>query len=240
MDSGRSAPPEGEAGMDRLPRRPLAERVADKIVESIADGALRPGARIVESDIVHRLGVSRAPIREAMKMLQSQGLIEISQGRRPRILPASPATVVESLGTLVTRSDISLRQLTEVRRPLEIEIAGLAAERAGEQDLQDMQDAVNALRDAAGFQMQIAADIRFHEALANASGNPLFGIVLDVFAQQLHESRRQTLKQSGKAMALSYHRRILSAVKKRDAAKARQLMARHMQQTREDIAKARS
>lgn len=229
---------------DSLTAKPLKPLAARSLVKEataslrhyVLDGQLKPGDEFPsQGRLGAELGVSRSVIREAMKTLQTQGLIEISQGRLPRVLPAEPTAVVDTLGMLIRRSDISLLQLMEIRRPLELEIAELAARRAEPKHITELRDSVDALRDADDLEAQVSADVRFHKALADAGGNPLFGIVLDVFAQLLHESRRRTIAQSGKKLALSYHRRILSAVEEGDAAKARDLMARHMDQTRKDI-----
>jgi DNA-binding FadR family transcriptional regulator len=211
------------------------EALRKKILDSdLVAGDLLPS----QGDLSTELGVSRSVIREAMKVLVSRGLIEISQGRRPRILPASPAAVIETLQTLAERSELSLLNLLEMRRPLEIEIAGLAAERLSDIHAQQLRESIDALRDAPDRQSEIAADMRFHKVLAEATGNPLFGIVLDVLAQLLYASRRKTLQQSGREMALSYHERICAAVCDGDATLARKLMTQHMDQTRIDLLEA--
>jgi DNA-binding FadR family transcriptional regulator len=217
--------------------RNLVQDAAEALRRYVLEGHLGPGDELPsQGELCAELGVSRSVIREAMQVLQSQGLIEISQGRRPRVLPAGPAAVVDTLSMLVARSEIALAKLLEVRRPLEIEIAGLAAERATAQQRQQLREAVDALRAAPNIEAQIAADVRFHKVLAEASGNPLFGIVLDVLAELLYQSRRHTLQQSGVAMALSHHRKILAAVEAANPVKARTFMIQHMEQTRADLA----
>jgi GntR family transcriptional repressor for pyruvate dehydrogenase complex len=217
----------------------LVDETVEAIRNKIFDGGLAAGDLLPsQGDLSSELGVSRSVVREAMKVLESRGLIEISQGRRPRILPASPTAVIETLQTLIERSELSLLALVEMRRPLEIEIAGLAAERIGSAHAQQLSESVDALRDAPDRESEIAADMRFHKVLAEATGNPLFGIVLDVLAQLLYDSRRKTLQQSGREMALSYHERICAAVCERNAPLARQLMTQHMSQTRIDLVDA--
>lgn len=192
-----------------------------------------------QGELCIELGVSRSVVREAMRTLQSQGLITVSQGKRPSVLPAGPRAVIETLSTLVERSQVSLLELLEVRRPLELEIAELAAQRRTGEHLAKLHASIVALEAAEDMETGIAADSRFHKILAEASGNPLFGIVLDVFASLLRDSRRQTIRQSGMDMAVSYHRQILAAVEAGDANSARSLMAAHMRQTEIDIRKSR-
>jgi GntR family transcriptional repressor for pyruvate dehydrogenase complex len=217
----------------------LVDETVEALRKKILGGGLAAGDLLPsQGDLSTELGVSRSVIREAMKVLESRGLIEISQGRRPRILPASPAAVIETLQTLAERSELSLLKLLEMRRPLEIEIARLAAERMSDDHAEQLRESIEALRDAPDRESEIAADIRFHKVLAEATGNPLFGIVLDVLAQLLYASRRKTLQHSGREMALSYHARICAAVCDGDATLASQLMTQHMDQTRQDLVEA--
>jgi GntR family transcriptional repressor for pyruvate dehydrogenase complex len=218
------------------PSRNLVAAAAETLRGYILRGGLAAGDKLPsQGKLCSELGVSRSVIREAMQILQSQGLIEISQGRRPQVLPAGPDAAVGTLSTLVERTHVSLLALLEVRRPLEVEIAGLAAQRAERQRLEPLRAAAEALANAGDLEQQIAADVRFHKALAEAAGNPLFGVLLDVLAELLRESRRHTLRASGAAMALAYHRRILAAVEASDADEARRAMGEHMEQTRRDI-----
>lgn len=217
----------------------LVDETVEALRRKILGGSLVAGDLLPsQGDLSTELGVSRSVIREAMKVLESRGLIEISQGRRPRILPASPTAVIETLQTLIERSELSLLALLEIRQPLEVEIAGLAAERLTGVQAEQLRESVAALREAPDRASEIAADMRFHKLLAEATGNPLFGIVLDVLAQLLQASRRKTLQQSGRDMALSYHERICDAVCAHNATLASQLMGQHMAQTRVDLVEA--
>jgi GntR family transcriptional repressor for pyruvate dehydrogenase complex len=118
---------------------------------------------------------------------------------------------------------------------LEVEIAGLAAERITPGQLADLRQAVLDLQRTDNLDGQIEADLRFHKVLADATGNPLFGIILDVLAHLCRESRRKTLRQSGVAVALGYHQRILGAVEVGDVRRARDEMAQHIERTKRDI-----
>ncbi|MGE3807458.1 MAG: FadR/GntR family transcriptional regulator [Gemmataceae bacterium] len=214
----------------------LVERTVEAMRSQILSGKFAAGAELPsQSEMCDSLKVSRSVIREAMQILQAQGLIQVSQGRRPRVLPAGARAVAESLSTLVQRAKVSFLQLVEIRRPLEAEAAALAATRATPELIAKLTKAVDDLKDAKDIEAQIEADVRFHCLLAEATGNPMFGAILDVFGPLLHESRRQTLQQSGVVVAHGYHRRILKAVEKGDAETARREMLEHMQRTRKDI-----
>src|SRR5262245_40102200 len=141
----------------------------------------RPGDEELpsEAELGERLGVSRTVLREALKHLQAQGLVVLSQGRRARVRAADPRATIESLDVLLRRSEGSLLHLVEVRRPLEAEIVEIAARRATPEALAEAEAAIDAQERATTLDAQIDADLRFHRALAKATGNPVFALLLD-------------------------------------------------------------
>jgi GntR family transcriptional repressor for pyruvate dehydrogenase complex len=214
----------------------LVARAVEALRHFILEEMIEPGAELPsQGELCARLGVSRTVIREAMRVLESQGFIEVSQGRRPRVLPANTQAVMDGLSTLMERSTVTLLDVLAVRRPVEIEAAVLAAERATEEHLRQMSEANDALARAETIEEQILADMRFHKIIADATANPVFGIVLDVLAQFLFESRRKTLTQSGAKVALRHHQRLLAAIEERDPTKTRQAAEDGMRQTETDL-----
>ncbi len=214
----------------------MVERTVDAIRSRIlngtygADGELPP-----QGELCHQLGVSRGVIREAMQRLQSQRLIDVSQGKKPRVLPASPDAIAESLQLLMQRTDATWRHLGEVRRTLETEIAGLAAERIATPQLRRLEmtlAAMQATDDAAG---RVDADMQFHRILAEATGNPVYVFLLDALAALLRASRARTIGLGGVEPALRGHRKILAAIQRGDAGAARRAMADHLQEALGDL-----
>lgn len=220
----------------RLPPADLVSRTVETLSQRILVGQFEAEARLPsQGELCIELGVSRSVMREAMRILQSRGFIDISQGARPRVMPARREVVIESFGTFLKRAGVSLTQVLEMRGPLEAEIATLAARHITPAQIEELQRSVDALAGAADFEAQIEADVWFHRILAEASGNPLFGIILDVLAEQLRASRRRTLARSGVEIALGYHQRVCAAVAAHDTEAARREMISHMDQTRRDL-----
>jgi GntR family transcriptional repressor for pyruvate dehydrogenase complex len=181
-----------------------------------------------EAVLAQRLGVSRTVLREAMKHLQAQGLVLIAQGKRARVRPADPQAAIASLDVLLRRSEGSLLQLVEVRRPLEAEIVALAARRATPEALAEAEAAIAAQEAAATLEARIDADLAFHRALAKATGNPVFALLLDALAGLMRASRRTSLGKYGNRIPVEHHRAILDAVRRRDPAAARAAMDAHL------------
>lgn len=207
----------------------LVAQVSDRLRGEIVAGALSPGTTLPsEGSLAETLAVSRTVIREAMRSLRSQGLIVMSQGARPRVAAPDHRPTVDSLDLLLRRSSISLLQLTEVRRPLESTIAGRAAARATDAQVTALRSAIVDLERATNLEGRVEADVRFHELLAEATGNPVFSVLLKTLGGLLGDSRRRTIRVAGVEPALIGHREILAAVERRDAAAAEEAMRRHL------------
>jgi GntR family transcriptional repressor for pyruvate dehydrogenase complex len=212
--------------------REVAERLRAQIIAGVFDGdrTLPPEGRLGEA-----FSVSRTVIREAMRILAAQGLVEVSQGRAPRVRPVDSQTVVETFHTYLQREDHSLLDLIEVRRPLEAVIAALAAERAMPAQIQELEESVRQLSSARQASRQIDADLRFHELLAEATGNPIFPLLLKTLAGLMRCSRQKTLARSGVETTVAGHRAVLAAVQRRDPDAARQAMLDHLTEAERDL-----
>jgi GntR family transcriptional regulator, transcriptional repressor for pyruvate dehydrogenase complex len=210
----------------------VLESLSERIIvgDFGTDGALPP-----EGELASRYGVSRTVIREAMHSLRAQGLVEVAQGKPPRVKPPEAATAIASLDTLLRRNRGSLFDLIEARRPLEGEIAALAAERATPEQLEQLKRAIDEQKSAATLDAMIDADMRFHRILAEGAGNPIFGLLLETLAGLLRSSRQETLAQSGVEVALHGHRAILRALRAKDGAAARRAMLDHLRLAERDL-----
>lgn len=220
-----------------LGRRPaLVEQVAGRLRQGIIDGHFPPESELPsEGNLAKSMEVSHTVIREAMRTLRSQGLVDVSQGRRPRVRPVGPEAVQESLEVLLLRTDSSLHELTDLRRLLEVEIASMAAERVTKEQLKLMQQAIDEHAKASDLDRAIEADMRFHDLLAEASGNMLFPLILSTVAGLLVESRRRTISRVGVDRGVEGHRAVLAALREKDAKAARVAMREHIQMIIEDL-----
>ena len=216
----------------------LYEQIVEQIEQRIVKGELRVGDQLPpERDLAEQFGVSRTAVREAVKTLCEMGLVKIQPGRGTFISDHTSRAVRHSLGLMVKigRAEGS-GNLAEVREILEPEIAARAAERATDENLAAMREAVaamdSALNDADTF---IEADLDFHLALAQATQNFLFPTLLDSIIDLLREDRtRIFLVNGGAARGQFHHKQILDAIIRRDADAARQAMRAHLEQIRQD------
>jgi GntR family transcriptional regulator, transcriptional repressor for pyruvate dehydrogenase complex len=229
------------ATLEREPK--LADRVTQQLQGLVVNGQFSPGDRLPsERELGDRFGVSRTVVREAVRALVAKGLLEVRPGSGTVIRALTTESAVESMSLLLRQRSrrLDYAQVVEVRRLLEVEIAGLAAERRSDSDIETMEEvlrqAKERLDDPDNF---INTDIAFHAALAQATQNELFVVLLDSIADVMVEVRRLGLGVPGTpARALGYHRSILACVRVGDVEGARQAMYRHMDEARDTMRQA--
>ncbi len=213
----------------------LSDRLALLIAGQIESGELQPGDRLpTEAQLSQAHGVSRSVVREAMHQLRSRGLVRSRQGSGVFVDSAAlnqPLVFDSRVLTSVT----SVVQVVEVRRALEGEIAALAAERATRMQIRGLKDALAKLDAATAAGADgVAEDLVFHRRIAEATGNPQFGLLLGFLEQYLREAMRVTrgneARRTDFATAVRQeHADIVAAIAAHDIDGARRMAVRHMQ-----------
>jgi GntR family transcriptional repressor for pyruvate dehydrogenase complex len=211
----------------------LANRVTGQIEALIVEGRLQPGQRLPsERELADQLGVSRTVVREAVRGLVAKGLLEVRPGSGTLIRSPSARAVSQSM-TLFLRAgqpNLDYTKIHEIRRVLEVEIAGLAAERRTDEDLARLEGILAemaAIRDDRDRFAQ--SDVAFHSALASATHNELFVILLDSVVDVMLKVRQMGFDVPGSpANALKFHRAIYDPVRAGDPAGAREAMRVHL------------
>ena len=217
------------------------EQIANQIEKRILNGELRSGDRLpTERELAEQFRASRTAVREAMKILAQQGLVEMRPGRGTIVIDGAPEAMQNSIGLVIK---LKLGEvggsddLVEVREILETEIAALAAARATKEEIAAMREAVRVMDESLGdADAYIAADNQFHQALAKATQNALILIFVDSIVSPLSEQRKQIFAvEGGPERGQFHHRRILESIIRRDPENARSAMRAHLQQVREDV-----
>jgi GntR family transcriptional repressor for pyruvate dehydrogenase complex len=188
-----------------------------------------------EGALAETMGVSRTVIREAMYNLRAQGLVEVSQGRRARVRANDASVLINSLDAMLQRSEATIYHLLQLRRPLEGEIAALAAEHATQADLEKLGGTLDDLRVAKDLEECIRADVAFHRYLAEASHNPLFALFLDSVRALLIRAQQKTFPLAGVLLTIEGHCRILEAIVAGQPHAARQAMLQHLDEAEEAL-----
>jgi GntR family transcriptional repressor for pyruvate dehydrogenase complex len=214
----------------------LAVRVAKEMERMIFDGQLRPGHKLLsERELGDKFGVSRTVVREAVRSLAAKGLLDVRTGSGTYVQDKTTANAAEALGRVMRLAGVAqpgqAAAIYEVRRPLEIAIAGLAAERATAEDVAHLRRLVETARSAQrkDHARYVEADVEFHVALASATHNQLFVALLNSISELLNAVREIGLAVAGAPEeGVSHHTRILDKVARHDAEGARKAMRDHM------------
>ncbi len=213
-------------------------RASDEVVQQmktlILSGRLAPGAQLPsEKDLTEQFELSRITIRDALRVLESEGLIEIKVGARGGAFVARPNAerVGESLTNLLRLQQVTIRDLIEARLAVEPYVASLAAQRATAEDVMAMEQAVAGAQAAreAGDQRFMPHSVAFHIALAEAAKNQVLFFTVNSFRTPFHAALARLLPADDMAeRAIADHRQILDAIKAHDSQRAQRVMHKHI------------
>ncbi len=217
-------------------RTRLYEDVVAQIQRLVRTKKLSPGDRLPsERELAAALGIGRTSVREALRTLDSMGLIEVRSGMGAflRNIGLDPylATIRESLSFLLDVKEESLVELWEVRQGLEEQIASLAARRREVPHLAKLRRLTEEMREGLdGPDTVVRSGISFHRTLAEAAGNAVLLTVWEAIASLIEKSQRRIVGIPGQAVqALAKHTDLLRAVEEGDGAAARRAMQAHME-----------
>jgi len=221
--------------LGKLNRGPhLPALVASSISREIVQGRLKPGDQLPsEQALATTFGVSRNVVREAIAKLRSEGRVWSKQGRGAFVGDNANALVL-AIDQGALRESGAFIRLFELREILEVEAAGLAAQRRSRDDLVRMHSPLDTMASSPyGSVRWVKADLEFHHAVAQATENPYMSQFLGFVSEQIRESvlavggRGQDSDNMARA-TLAEHAAILAAVEIGDAAAARQAMRQHL------------
>lgn len=214
----------------------LVEGVCQQLAELIRGGSPDDERWLpAERSLAEKLGVSRTVVREATKRLEQQGLLEIQHGNGIKIVDKLHRPLNDSLSMLIPDVAERLRQLNETRFSIEPDAAAFAARRASKEQILTLRRIQTQLENASDNASAIEADIAAHHAIADASGNLIYRLILDSLAELSIASRLRTIGRIGKQTAIAHHARILGAIEMRDPEKAREAMREHVRAAGEDM-----
>ena len=214
----------------------LVEGVCQQLAELIRGGAASEERWLpAERSLAEKLGVSRTVVREATKRLEQQGLLEIQHGNGIKVVDKLHRPLNDSLSLLLPDVAERLQQLNETRLAIEPDAAAFAAQRASKEQLQTLRRVQCQLEKAPDNAAAIEADIAAHHAIADASGNLIYRLILDSLAELSIASRLRTIGRIGKHTAVEHHARILDAIERRDPPAAREAMHEHILAAGQDM-----
>jgi len=216
-------------------REKLNDVVFEQMKDLLLEGTWKQGQRIPsEDDLAGRFGVSRITIRQALQRLTSLGLIETKPGKGRFVCVPQVGNMMEQLLPTVYLDECSMDQVNDFREMMDTWSARIAAGRATEDDIAELERNYRAMEDCArsgNWQEFAVLDLGFHIQIGKMTNNTLiirtYGILYDV----LRNSMVQIVERMG-FLALEYHRRLIDAIATHDPAAAEQIARSHVENNR--------
>lgn len=223
-------------GGGTLERRSIAEQVANRIMSMIKSGNLKSGDRLpTEQQMGIAFGISRPPLREALKALTLMGVLESRQGGRYTITDLSPSRLVAPFNTMLSVADYDVHEQFEARTVVELELVRLCAERASPELRQRIHklavDGRAFERDPVAFRL---LDIEFHQALNAGADNSLLAALAQVLYDLGLDVRRTASELPGViARSVAQHVEVADAIVAGDADAAVAAYRTHLEHVRD-------
>jgi GntR family transcriptional repressor for pyruvate dehydrogenase complex len=210
----------------------------DLLTEKIANGSFAVGSHLPsERQLCQMFAVSRTVIREAIKALESRGMVRIERGRGTLVQEFQTAPLSNALRELVMRRQPDIQDLLELRKVLELYMVERAARRRTTANLQAMEGFLRKMEQMPGLpEGYVSADVEFHMEIARSTQNPVLLSLLEPVSELLRESRLRSF--SGVKMVklrVAQHREIFDCIRRKDANGAREVMAGHLAGTERDL-----
>jgi GntR family transcriptional repressor for pyruvate dehydrogenase complex len=209
----------------------LTEAIAGQLIQLIMNGSYKPGERLPsEFELAARFKAGRGAVREALKALSVIGLVQVVRGK---------GTFVSGRETFLTRplslgvkADTELRRLIEARKLVEVELAGLAAQRGGADHIQAIESCLARMQgsiDPERTEEYLDADMGFHFGIAGAADNFILSQFMTLIRNLLQQWISESLSLAGVATeSLRQHRLIFAAIRDHKPGAARKAMERHI------------
>lgn len=208
------------------------ETLAARLREQIITGQFEEGDLLSEQSLIAQSKLSRGSVREALRMLEAQGLIETRRGRNGGSFVVQPGVrpVVDSLDSYIRNGNPPPRAINETVELLEPGLARLAALHRTDADIAAMQQAIAALSEADSPRAFIKRNAAWHLAMAQASQNPILCAIYQAIGSDLLNPRNEDfLSADQRAAVILAATKILKAIEQRDPALAARRMARHVE-----------
>ncbi|MBI3635016.1 MAG: FadR family transcriptional regulator [Candidatus Rokubacteria bacterium] len=218
-------------GIEPIKSTRIYEEIVRQIKLMIGEGRLKSGDQLPpERDLAEKFVVSRTSVREALRALESLGLVEIRPGEGTFVRQVSIEALIEPLALIMVSQREAIGELFEARRLLEPAIAGLAARRATPDEIHEMERILDdQAKEIAAGRTGIVQDAQFHAAIGTAAHNRAITRIVHAIMDLLTQSREESLNTPGRPeRSHQNHRRILEAITRRDTDAAEHAMSEHL------------
>ncbi len=216
--------------MQPLERKSRQEYVMEQIQNFILEKALRPNDYLPsEIEMAQTLNVSRSTVREALKRLETMGVIDISHGERPRVSTLNLERFLDALRMFMVIDKNEFIDLMELRKILEIGAIDMVIEKITEKHLKQLEGFINEMeKNIDNPELFAINDFSFHLELIRATDNLLLSKLMDIIGVALLKVQKITSRFPSSKTAIPQHKEILDALSKKDSKKAKKMLEKHI------------
>jgi GntR family transcriptional repressor for pyruvate dehydrogenase complex len=225
-----------------IERKRLKDQIIDQLIAMISDGKLKPGDKMPsETALMEQFGVGRGSLREAIGALSLLGMLTVRPGHGTHVAPSAGDPFLSKplhWGMFMSWRD-NLYEFIEARITIEQTLAGMAAERATEEDIETIRKGLDLLKSPKLTKRKgIQADLDFHMAIANAGHNSVLARFLEDLRQPVKTWMEQKASLSGYQRVYEQHDAVFQAILARDPARAQKAIREHLESTGERMTAA--
>ncbi|MBQ6470311.1 MAG: FadR family transcriptional regulator [Lachnospiraceae bacterium] len=220
--------------LKKIKKQNISDIVFEQLQEQIINGTWEPGSKIPsETALSEELGVSRITVRNAFQRLISLGLIEAKQGGGTFVKDYTDADALGYIQPLLAYAKPNITYFLEFRAVMEPEMAALAAEKASDAQIAEMEQyAVNYAETAlSDVDSLVSADMAFHFSIAEATLNPIIIKIYEMLREIYNRNLQQVIHSLGVDIGVKYHAMIVDSIRQHDPVSARRHMREHLQET---------
>ncbi len=212
----------------------VSKQVTKILTDQIIAGKYLVGDYLPTEEVLcSEFGIGRSSVREAIKTLESRGMVRKLQGKGIIVIDKTIEATAELIKITLEYRKISLKDMIDFRESMEVTLAELAAVKCSNEDISEMYECIEKMSSVVDSYEEFADyDYQFHECIAKASGNTIATLMVKALRPLLHKQISHNIKQYfSPKQALSYHYKIFDEVKNHRAKAAGQAMAEHLKET---------
>lgn len=223
--------------LQEIKKENLYESIADHLEEMILNEVIQVGEKLpAEANLAESFGVSRNIIRESLKILKERHLIEVKNGDGARVIRPDTKFLRDTFSRMISMDSISLEQIYEVRKALDVSASGLCAIRASEEQIKELYTIIDEMRSFRDdMDLWVKADLKFHKGITKASGNKLFYEFIKAMEPALEIVFKKGYNTPGAIEeSLAMHTEIVDAIAQHNVMEAEDRMKKHLQRSSYD------
>ncbi len=210
----------------------ISDQVYEQLKEQLINGVWKQGDKIPsENELVALFDVSRVTVRQALSKLITLGLLETRQGEGTFVKEITPGVYMKELIPYIYLNKDSFREVLEFRLVVEVETAGIAAQKITEKDIARLERCLNRMiKYKDELEKYVYEDLHFHMIIAKSTQNTLIIQVNNIVREIIRETIKNVTEEIGIEVGLKYHKLLIDSFKLRDSEMAKNMMREHLQQ----------